>query len=432
MASIYGQKPTIELTFTAVDNAFHIKLDSIKVMNRNQGGDTVLYSPDTVLVLDYQSGIPEVSIDKTYLKVFQNHPNPFEDQTTITLYVPEKDKVDIMITDMLGRQVFNTGYILDKGYHSFRFSPGIGNLFFFNALWKGHSSIIKVLHLASDSHKAGSLEYIGSDNSLPQVKLKEVVQSFSFTFGDELLIIGYSNTLQSGMLDTPAKSETFILQFATNIPCPGTPTVTYEGQVYNTIQILGQCWLKENLNVGSMINSNQNMQNNGVLEKYCYNDEEDSCTKYGGLYKWDEMMQYTTTQGVRGICPPGWHLPTDEEWKVLEGSVDSQYGIGNPEWDLEYFRGIDAGLNLKFISGWQRGGNGTDLVGFSGLPGGIRQNDSLFSGIGHYGFWWASTDYNNDEAWHRRLRFNNPGVSRYYSDLYHKGYSFSVRCLRDN
>ncbi len=53
------------------------------------------------------------------------------------------------------------------------------------------------------------------------------------------------------------------------------------------------------------------------------------------LYQWEEMMQYTTQQGAQGICPPGWHLPTDEEWKVLEGAVDSQYGIGDPEWDIE-------------------------------------------------------------------------------------------------
>ena len=77
------------------------------------------------------------------------------------------------------------------------------------------------------------------------------------------------------------------------------------------------------------------MTDNGTMEKYCYNNEPDSCTKYGGLYQWDEMMQYTTQQGVQGICPPGWHLPTDEEWKVLEGAVDSQYGIGDPEWDIK-------------------------------------------------------------------------------------------------
>jgi uncharacterized protein (TIGR02145 family) len=390
-----------------------------------------LYYPDTVLVLDYTVGITEVSHDRTGLQVFQNYPNPVEDQTTITLYIPEKDKVDLTITDMLGRQFIHAGRVLDKGYHSFRFTPGIGNLFFFTAVWKGHSSSIKVLHSASDSHLAGSLEYIGTDNSSQQLKTTEAVQNISFTLGDELLYIGYFNSLQSGMLDSPTTSETFIFQFATNIPCPGTPTVTYEGQVYNTIQIFGQCWLKENLNVGTMIADTQNMSNNSVIEKYCYNHKQDSCTKYGGLYQWDEMMQYTTTQGVQGICPPGWHLPTDEEWKVLEGAADSQYGIGDPEWDISFaYRGYDAGTNLKSTSGWYANGNGTDLFGFSGLPGGLRDFLGGNEYVGYTGFWWSSTEeINSNDAWYRYLDYDDPEVYRinYYQDS-----GFSVRCLRDN
>jgi uncharacterized protein (TIGR02145 family) len=431
MISAYGQKAILELTFSAINNAAYVQLDNIKVMNRTQGGDTVLYYPDTVLVLDYQVGITEVSHDKTGLQVFQNYPNPVEDQTTLTLYIPEKDKVDLTITDLIGRQVIHTERMLDKGYHSFRFTPGIGNLFFFIAQWKGHSSSIKVLHSASDSHLTGSLEYIGNDNSLPQLKTTEAVQNFSFTLGDELLYIGYFNTLQSGMLDSPATSETFIFQFATNIPCPGTPTVEYEGQVYNTIQIFSQCWLKENLNVGTMIPGTQEMSNNSVIEKYCYNNEQDSCTKYGGLYQWDEIMQYTTQQGVQGICPSGWHLPTDEEWKVLEGAVDSQYGIGDPEWDIEFvYRGFDAGKNLKTTSGWDLGGNGTDLFGFSGLPGGYRYINGYFDFIGNYGYWWSSTEGGFGYGWNRVLNYLSPEVYRYSS--YYGEDGLSVRCLRDN
>jgi len=432
MASAYGQNSTFELTFTAVDSASYVQLDSIKVMNRTQGGDTVLYYPDTVLVLDYPVGITEVSHDRTGLQVFQNYPNPVEDQTTITLYIPEKDKVDLTITDMIGRQFIHAGRVLDKGYHSFRFTPGFGNLFFFTAVWKGHSSSIKVLHSASDSHLAGSLEYIGSDNSSPQLKTTESVQNFSFTLGDELLYIGYSDTLHSGMLDSPATSETFIFQFATNIPCPGTPTVTYEGQVYNTIQIFSQCWLKENLNVGTMIPGTQEMSNNSIIEKYCYNNNINNCTTYGGLYQWDEMMQYTTTQGVQGICPLGWHIPTDEEWKVLEGAVDSQYGIGDTEWDIGWeSRGFDAGLNLRSTSGWSFNGNGTDLFGFSGLPGGYRSLSGYFLySIGDNGYWWTSTENLSSNVWFRDLSYDSPEVNRGYYG--YKASGFSVRCLRDN
>jgi uncharacterized protein (TIGR02145 family) len=429
MTSVYSQKPTLELTFTAIDSDSYVTLNRIMVMNRTQGGDTVLYYPDTVLVLDYQVGINEASLDKTDLLVFQNYPNPFKDQTTITLYVPENGKVDFMITDLLGRQVIYTGRELDKGYHSFSFTPGIGSLIFFTALWKGHSSSIKLLHSASVSHQAGSLEYIGDDILSPQLKTTDAIQNFSFTLGDVLLYIGYSDTLKSGIIDTPESNETYTFQFATDIPCPGTPTVTYWGQVYNTIQIFSQCWLKENLNAGTMINSNQNQQNNSTLEKYCYNNQPDSCTKYGGLYQWNEMMKYTIQQGAQGYCPSGWHLPTDEEWKLLEGAVDSNYGIGNHEWDIEgEFRGFDAGTNLRSISGWYNNGNGTDLFGFSGLPGGYIANYYSFNNIGYLGYWWSSTEGGNNTAWERSLGYFSPAV---YRDISHKNYSFSVRCLRD-
>jgi uncharacterized protein (TIGR02145 family) len=333
-----------------------------------------------------------------------------------------------MITDILGLQIIHTKRVLDKGYHSFRFTPGIGNLFFFTAHWKSHSSSIEVLHSASDSRQTGSLEYIGSNNSKPRLKMTEVVQSFSFTLGNELLYIGYSNTMQSGMLDFPATSETLIFQFVTNIPCPGTPTVAYEGQVYNTIQIFSQCWLKENLNVGTMISGNQNMQNNGIKEKYCYNNYVDSCTKYGGLYQWGEMMQYDTAPKVQGICPPGWHIPTDEEWNVLEGSVDSHYGLGDSEWDALYrFRGFDAGKNLKSTSGWGSNSNGTDLFGFSGLPGGYRFQEGWFESIIGAGYWWAA--FPTHSSWYNILNGNSSGV-------WHEGTTkiqgFSVRCLKDN
>jgi uncharacterized protein (TIGR02145 family) len=234
--------------------------------------------------------------------------------------------------------------------------------------------------------------------------------------------------MESGIIDSPAANETYTFQFATNIPCPGTPTEEYEGQVYNTIQVFSQCWLKENLNVGTRINGSLDQTNNSIIEKYCYNNVEDSCDKYGGLYQWREMMQYTTQQGAQGICPPGWHLPTDEEWKMLEGAVDSQYEIGDAEWDLHWHnRGYEAGTNLKTISGWYGNGNGTDLYGFSGLPCGGRNIGGSFYDFGFGGYWWTSTE-SGYLAWHRYLDCMGPGVDRYYGG---KTYGFSVRCLRD-
>ena len=260
------------------------------------------------------------------------------------------------------------------------------------------------------------MEYTGSFNGEPPLKASSLKNGLEMQ--------------ESGILDTPESNESYTFQFATNIPCPGTPTVTYERQVYNTIQIFSQCWLKENLNVGSIIQGTEEMNDNGIIEKYCYNNEPDSCAKYGGLYQWDEMMQYTTTQGVQGICPDGWHVPTDYEWRVLEGTVDSVHGIGDPEWDIFHWRGFNAGLYLKSTHGWYLNGNGTNRFGFSGLPGGYRFYivSSGFNYLSHFGLWWSSTETSSTSACDRHLGWNNWGVSR---TGYFKEYGYSVRCLKD-
>ena len=176
-----------------------------------------------------------------------------------------------------------------------------------------------------------------------------------------------------------------------------------------------------------MLQDNQDMTDNGIMEKYCYNNQPDSCTKYGGLYVWNEMMQYTTVQGAQGICPPGWHLTTDEEWKVLEGAVDTKYGIGDPEWDLYLeMRGYDAGVNLKTTTGWNNEGNGIDLYSFSGLPAGVLYSSGFFF-AGSRGYWWTSTP-TFVFAWARFLDSNSIEISRGYNL---RSDSFSARCLKD-
>jgi len=199
------------------------------------------------------------------------------------------------------------------------------------------------------------------------------------------------------------------------LSCPGIPTITYGGQVYNTVQIGTQCWMKENLNIGTRIDGSQDQTNNGIIEKYCYNDNVSNCIVYGGLYQWDEMMQYTTAPGVQGICPPVWHLPTDAEWAIL----------------TTYLGGVNvAGGKLKETGTihWQSPNTGaTNESGFTALPGGYRDFVGVFLSIGGIGGWWSSTNhalgsvnlevfYGDDNA--------NP------SEYRPKG-GFSVPCVKD-
>jgi len=207
--------------------------------------------------------------------------------------------------------------------------------------------------------------------------------------------------------------------------CPDN--VDYGGQWY-TVKLIGdQCWLAENLNIGSLINGTQEQTENSTIEKYCYNDEEDSCDVYGGLYQWDEMMQYVAQEGAQGICPPGWQIPTDGEWKILEGTVDTQYPVGDPEWDNTGNRGFDVGKRLKSTSGWSNDGNGTDAFGFTALPAGNRLPVGSFNYLITDGGWWSSTEYNSLNAWFRSLNYLYDNVNRYSGQ---KTYGISVRCIR--
>jgi uncharacterized protein (TIGR02145 family) len=199
-------------------------------------------------------------------------------------------------------------------------------------------------------------------------------------------------------------------------PCPGMPTVTYGGQVYNTVQIGTQCWLKEDLNIGTRINGSQNQQNNGIIEKYCYDDLESNCDIYGGLYQWDEVMQYVSTEGTQGICPDGWHIPTDAEWTILTNYLGGENVAGG--------KMKEAGLTH-----WASPNTGaTNESGFTALPGGTRQENGIFGFLTYQAYFWSSSQNDDTYAWYRQLICLYEHVSR--SDIT-KARGFSARCVQD-
>ncbi|MCD4678802.1 MAG: hypothetical protein K8S00_00300 [Bacteroidales bacterium] len=223
--------------------------------------------------------------------------------------------------------------------------------------------------------------------------------------------------------------DTVIIGFASQaFFCGDMLNDVRDGQNYSTVQIGTQCWKAENLNIGIRINGSSTQYNNGTIEKYCYNNSTAYCDTYGGLYQWNEMMQFVTTPGAQGICPGGWHIPTDDEWKVLEGNVDSQYGVSDPEWDQTGDRGFDAGLNLKSNTSCNYGGNGVDLYGFICLPSGFRSYDGYFVNIYNSTYIWTSTDYNTSTCRSRNLIYNNAGIYRSGNS---KSFGNSVRCLKN-
>ncbi|MCD4664761.1 MAG: fibrobacter succinogenes major paralogous domain-containing protein, partial [Bacteroidales bacterium] len=174
-----------------------------------------------------------------------------------------------------------------------------------------------------------------------------------------------------------------------------------------------------NLNVGTMISGTVEMTNNGVIEKYCFDNNTANCDIYGGLYQWDEMMQYTNISGVQGICPAGWHLPTNGEWTILTDHLGGTNVAGGKmkETGAAHWHYPNAGA--------------TNESGFTALPGGYRDtDDGSFEFLTHYASFWSSSqdEYVASSAWYRGLGSNYASVLHSISD---KQQGYSVRCVKD-
>jgi uncharacterized protein (TIGR02145 family) len=212
--------------------------------------------------------------------------------------------------------------------------------------------------------------------------------------------------------------------------------VTYAGESYPTVQIGTQCWFQKNVNAGTMILGANDQTNNSILEKYCYNNDPANCSVYGGLYQWAEAVQYqngasnTTspspafTGNVNGICPTGWHVPSDGDWCALTMFLDSSANCSTA------VTSISAGGKLKSLSGlWNSPNTGaTNSSGYSALPGGYRDTGGTFDGIGiNIGFW-TTSESSSSNAFDRGLYYGLSNISRGSNN---KDFGFSIRCLKD-
>jgi uncharacterized protein (TIGR02145 family) len=158
-----------------------------------------------------------------------------------------------------------------------------------------------------------------------------------------------------------------------------------DGKKYRIVKIGNQTWMADNLN----------WEGTGVT----YENKKSNGKKYGRLYTWREAL---------AVAPPGWHLPTDEEWTALTdfagGAENAAEVLKSEEWD------------------------GTDAFGFSALPGGYRYRDGDFNSVGGNGSWWSATEEDGEFAYHRSM---GSGDAKVYRGGYYKDYAFSVRLVQD-
>ena len=224
-------------------------------------------------------------------------------------------------------------------------------------------------------------------------------------------------------------------------PCPGTPTLTdIDGNVYNTVQIGNQCWMRENLRTTHYADNTEIPAGSDMSisytdpERYIPNDNEGNVSTYGYLYNWKAVMRNsssssTNPSGVQGICPTGWHVPSDAEWTQLTNYVSnqSQYVCGSNNTyiakALASTTGWDSSSSSCAVGNTPSSNNAT---GFSALPAG--ECGVNYSSFGSATRFWSATDAYVGNAYYRTLGLGIDYVDRHYIN---QNYSFSVRCLRD-
>ena len=217
------------------------------------------------------------------------------------------------------------------------------------------------------------------------------------------------------------------LEFRTLFICGSQLEDQRDGKVYNTVSIGEQCWMAENLNAGEMILSDAEPVAESGIEKYCYDDDPGNCELYGGLYTWDELMQNTLVESSQGVCPEGWHVPSDYEWKLLERTI----GMSVAASDSAAWRGTDEGGKLKAAGTafWNPPNTGaTNSTLFSALPSGMMYHDGSFSGKGDFAVYWTSTPVLETQVWYRYLHTNETRIMRV--DGYRPN-TTPVRCVKD-
>ena len=258
----------------------------------------------------------------------------------------------------------------------------------------------------NNKHLGYSVRCVKDDSPTPKSSSSEVIKSSS-----SKQIVSSTSVVRSS--SSIISSSSVNLDLTENIL-----TDSRDNKIYKTKNIGSQTWMAENLNYKT-------------TNSYCYNDSAKYCEKYGRLYTWATVMdsagkwssngkgcsfdnKCSPTYPVRGICPSGWHLPTNNEFETLFNTVGGQ---------------SIAGEKLKSTSGWYGNiGNGTDAYSFTALPTGYRNDNGYFDYEELYTYFWSSTEASGSSAYYMRLRSTSAS-----SDLktIFKNNALSVRCIKD-
>lgn len=375
----------IVFTFNAKDDSNTI--DSIKATKVETGETVFVEGSNTINLSSFTTGTKILPTNTEKISIY---PNPFENYTQLMFSSNQNDNIKVSIVNAAGQVVAEKSQNITPGIHQFNISTNNNGLYILNVTGN-QTKISQKIISSNNSRSLNKIEYNGYSSLASKEKSAK-------TEGDEIIhFIVYSGDNITKIADSPTESKTYEVEF---YDCKDA-----DGKSYPIVQIGDQWWMAENL----VYNAGDGC--------WAYNNEESNIKDYGRLYTWET---------ANDVCPEGWHLPTDAEWEQLVLFINDQKG---PYVRFDEYWWENVGVHLKSTFRWNDSENGTDDFGFTGFPGGLRDDEGNFYSQGSDGQWWSATSKSSTEAYDRLLVNYVP---RFFRNYHNKDFGSSVRCVKDS
>lgn len=403
-------------------------LSTVNVENLTKGL-SVIVNAGEILNLSSTTDIPHVeNKEATGMKIY---PNPVTDKTLLEISPLVAGDVTITVYELSGKIVSSIEAYLENSLQKFSISGIKKGLYLINVKAKDYQITGKLLSLGNSNEKP-VIEKISSNLMAADLKTEKKDSKgtranvdFQYTTGDILKYTATSGLNRTVIIDIPTSNKTVTFTF---VACTDGSANNYP-----VVTIGTQTWMAGNLKTtkfASGANITQVTTAGGWydivlanIKAYCwYDDNIVNKDTYGALYSWAAAMNGAASSsanpsGIQGVCPTGWHLPSDAEWTTLVNYLGGETLAGGK-------------LKETGISRWSTPNTGADnSSGFTALPGGNRTMYGAFEYLGTRGGWWSSTEYATNYGYRRCVEYNITDVTRTSN---HKSYAYSVRCIKNN
>jgi len=440
----------VVITLTAKNLGTPVKLDSIFLENLDAPGSLML-NVVSFDITSYDINLSKGKIINRIGDLFQNNYgfHLYSNEPGLLRFYtvfPKDEQISLNLYDLMGRNIAHHELISPAGSAIISYSHGGNPAGIVVVKGMNHLQTFKVTGGDIDRNPVILVPGAGTLKNDPVQRSYNFAYSpgdFTFTPGDAVRFTVYQHSIYPGSLARyPAHGDSLVVMVSR--PCPDTPFVSdFEGNLYTTVRIGNQCWMRENMRTRHYSNGDTLVNGNGMgyydpydTTKYWfdYDDDPNVSAIYGRLYTWSAVMNGIHGPNfsmIQGICPAGWHVPTDEEWLSLENFLG---WISDEAKQMEW-GGTNAGGKLK-EAGYEHwlypNVGATNESGFSALPGGAGSPMGYSFSLKYEGYWWTATpdelDPEYKEIYLRMLSYGLYSIEK-FSDW--RGFAYSIRCLKN-